>query len=75
MEVALELTRKGQIAFQNHEWIHTEMYEQIASRIDPLKEKELEVLDRVFSAMEFVYDPWIRELSDDTKEKQKERLS
>jgi len=49
------------------------MYEQIASRIGPLNEKELEVLDRVFSAMESVYDQRIRELSADAKEKQKEQ--
>jgi len=72
-EVTLELTEKGQTAFQNHEQIHAEMYEQIASRIGPLNEKELEVLDRVFSAMESVYDQRIRELSADAKEKQKEQ--
>lgn len=74
-EVTLELTEKGQTAFQNHERLHAEMYERIASGIGPLNEKELEVIDRVFSAMESVYDQRIRELSAGAKEKQKERLA
>jgi len=74
-EVTLELTEKGQTAFKNHERIHAEMYEQTASRIGPLSEMEMEVLDRVFSAMESVYDQRIREISADAKEKQKERLA
>lgn len=72
-EVTLELTEKGRIAFQNHERGHAEMYERLASRIGPLNEKDIEVLDRVFSAMESFYDQRIRELSADAKEKQKGR--
>lgn len=62
-EVSLELTKTGQIAFKNHERVHALMYETIASRIGTLDEKERQVLDRVFSAIESVYDERIQELT------------
>ncbi len=68
-EVSLELTETGQIAFRNHEQVHIRAYEQIAGGIGPLNEKERVVLDRVFSAMESVYDERIRELTTDTNDK------
>ena len=61
-EVTLELTESGKTAFQNHETTHTRLYERIASRVGPLSEMEREVLARVFSAMESVYDERIHEI-------------
>lgn len=61
-EVTLELTETGRTAFQNHEKTHTRLYERIASRVGPMNEMEREVLARVFSAMESVYDERIREI-------------
>lgn len=62
-EVSLELTGKGQIALRNHERAHAHVYEQIAGRVGPLNDEERDVLDRVFSAFESVYDRQLRELT------------
>jgi len=72
--VSLELTGTGQIAFRNHEQVHALMYEAIASRIGTLDEKERQVLDRVFSAIESVYDERIQELTRHDGESTKERF-
>lgn len=66
-EVTLELTGSGQTVFENHEKIHLQVYEQVASRVGSLSEKEREVIDRVFSAMESVYDEQIQALSGDAR--------
>ena len=73
-EVSLELTVSGLIAFRNHEQVHALMYEAIASRIGTLDEKERQVLDRVFSAIESVYDERIQELTRHDGESTKERF-
>ena len=62
-EVALELTERGRAAFANHEQVHESMYGQIADEIGPLGDHDREVLDRVFSAIEIVYDRRIRDLA------------
>jgi DNA-binding MarR family transcriptional regulator len=72
-EISLELTEKGRTAFKCHEKIHREMYEQIALHVGSLNEDELEVIARVFSAMESVYDQRIRDLSAKKDEKSTER--
>lgn len=72
-EVILVLTKKGQIAYVNHEKIHAEIYEKIASQVGDLSEKELELLARVFYAMDSVYARSIREHSENGKKDIKEQ--
>ena len=72
-EISLELTEKGRTAFKCHEKIHREMYEQIALHVGNLNEDELEVIARVFSVMESVYDQRIRDLSAKKDKKGMER--
>ena len=62
-EVSLELTEKGRIAFRCHEKTHADVYKRIAAGVGTLKKEELEVISRVFSAMESVYDQQIRDLT------------
>lgn len=62
-EVTLELTECGQAAFATHERVHESMYEQIALETGPLDSHDRVVLDRVFTAIETVYDRKIRELA------------
>ncbi|WP_421908751.1 MarR family winged helix-turn-helix transcriptional regulator [Methanolacinia petrolearia] len=62
-EVSLELTEKGRTAFKCHEKTHADVYKRIAAGVGTLKKEELEVISRIFSAMESVYDQQIRDLS------------
>jgi DNA-binding MarR family transcriptional regulator len=62
-EVSLELTKKGHIAFLNHEEVHVRMYEQVAGQVGPLSDEDRDMLNRIFSAFESVYDKRIGDLT------------
>jgi len=72
-EVALELTEKGQVAFRNHEEVHARMYEMVAGRVGPLNDKERDLINRIFSAFESVYDQRITELTQGQESRHRER--
>jgi DNA-binding MarR family transcriptional regulator len=74
-EISLELTKKGLVAFLNHEQVHARMYEQVAGRIGPLSDKERAVLNRIFSAFESVYDERITDLMQARDSRQQEQSS
>jgi DNA-binding MarR family transcriptional regulator len=72
-EVSLELTDKGLVAFRNHEQVHARVYELIAGRIGPLNNGERDLLGRIFSAFESVYDQRIAELTEARGSRRRER--
>jgi len=72
-EVSLELTESGQVAFRNHEEVHTRMYELVAGRVGPLNDKERDLLSRIFSAFESGYDQLITELTQGRDSRQRGR--
>jgi len=74
-EVSLELTQKGQVAFRNHEQVHARVYEQVAGHVGTLSDGERATLNRVFSALELVYDERIRNLTQARESKKGERSS
>ncbi len=62
-EVLLKLTPQGLIAYHNHEKIHAEKCDWIFKQIGPLSTEERATLERVLSAVEFVYTESIEELN------------
>jgi DNA-binding MarR family transcriptional regulator len=74
-EVSLDLTKKGLIAFRNHEEVHARVYDLVAERVCPLSDEERDMLNRIFSAFESVYDERIRNLTQARDSRQKEQSS
>jgi DNA-binding MarR family transcriptional regulator len=64
-EVFLSLTPLGEEAFNNHETVHEMIYQRIVDRIGPLRDDEINTLNRVFRAMESVYDERLREVREE----------
>lgn len=60
-EVLLKLTPQGLIVYHNHEKIHAEKCDRIFKQVGPLSIEERAILERVLSAIEFVYTESIEE--------------
>ncbi len=68
-EVHLELTTLGRTAYDTHETVHEQVFQNIASRIGPLTAENKVLLTHILHAMESVYHERIETVRNEMNQK------